>query len=125
MKDIDLLERQAKHTQDLAKLVIYAKELGYNVVITETGLISTRRIELPDGTIAKGRDCVHKKGGRHYDRQACDLVVYDKDWNYLDNGSHPVYELLGTYWESLDSENRNGRKWGDANHFSRIYKGVQ
>lgn len=121
----ELQKAQIKFDQDTGKLIEYARTKGIPCFTHEKGIIQQRRIILPDGRIAKGRDCVHKTNGNHYRFLAFDLIVFNKQGQRLKLGTEPEWEILGKYWESLDPQNDNGRKWGDANHFSRIWDGMK
>lgn len=67
-------------------------------------------------------DAVHMDGGCHYMKIA-------KDWNlfvngeWIANGEHPVWVIIGTKWESLHVLARWGGRWGDGNHISLTHNG--
>lgn len=118
-----LQKAQIKFDQDTGKLIEYARTKGIPCFTHEKGLIQQRKIILPDGRVAKGRDAVHMLSGNHYRFLAFDLIVFSKQGVRLTTGMEKEWEILGEYWESLDEKNDNGREWGDANHFSRIWDG--
>jgi len=121
---LSLLQKaQIKFDQDTGKLIEYAKSRGIPCFTHEKGLIQQRKIILPNGAVAKGRDAVHMLSGNHYRFLAFDLIVFGKDGQRLLKGTEKEWEILGAFWESLDELNNNGRTWGDANHFSRIWEG--
>lgn len=66
---------------------------------------------------------VHRRDGGHFKRIAQDLVL-DIDGEYIADGSHPAWRMLGEYWEGLHPLCRWGGRWGDANHFSLEDGGV-
>ena len=121
----ELQKAQIKFDLDTAKLINYAHSKGIPCFTHEKGLIQQRRIILSDGRVAKGRDSVHKTNGNHYRFLAFDLIVFDKSGKRLLKGTEPEWKILGEYWESLDPKNDNGREWGDANHFSRVWNGIK
>jgi len=59
---------------------------------------------------------LHKSG------LAIDLNVF-RNGVYITSSEDPVWEMLGSYWESLHPLCANGRKWQDANHFSIAHDG--
>lgn len=121
---LSLLQKTAiKFDQDTARLIDYAKSKGIPCFTHEKGLLQQRKILLPDGNIAKGRDAMHMATGNHYRFLAFDLIVFSKQGVRLELGTEKEWEILGKFWESLDPMNNNGRSWGDANHFSRIWEG--
>lgn len=93
-----LLNARQLYTENLAKLILYCIEQGYEVAIAQDGL-------------------KHMKGSLHYIGLADDLYLYKND-EYL-TGT-PSYKFAGDYWKSLDP----GNTWGgdftnsDGNHFS-------
>lgn len=119
----DLQKAAIKFDQDTARLIDYAKSRGIPCFTHEKGLLSQRRIILPNGRVAKGTDAVHMRTGNHYRFLAFDLIVFGNNGERLKKGTEPEWKILGEYWESLDPQNDNGRGWGDANHFSRIWNG--
>lgn len=121
----ELQKAAIKFDQDTAKLIEYAKSKGIACFTHEKGILSERRVILSNGRIAKGKDAVHKTNGNHYRFLAFDLIVFDKSGKRLLKGTEPEWEILGSFWEKLDPKNDNGREWGDANHFSRIWNGIK
>lgn len=119
----ELQKAAIKFDQDTARLIDFAKSKGIPCFTHEKGLLQQRRIILPNGAIAKGKDAVHKTTGNHYRFLAFDLIVFGKNGKRLEKGTEPEWTILGKFWESLDPKNDNGRSWGDANHFSRIWNG--
>lgn len=116
---------QIKFSRDMAKLILFAESKGINCIPHELGLLSQRSIILPNGTKAKGIDCVHLTRGNHYRFLAFDLIVWNHLGTRITSGMDPVWTILGKFWESLDPNNDNGREWGDANHFSRVWNGIK
>jgi hypothetical protein len=114
-----------KFDQDTARLIDFAKSKGIPCFTHEKGLLQQRKIYLANGGTARGRDAVHKTTGNHYRFLAFDLIVFDSKGKRITSGDDPVWTVLGKFWESLDPENRNGRRWDDANHFSRLWNGIE
>lgn len=61
----------------------------------------------------------------HKLRLAVDICLFDKDGNYITDGSHPAYKEVGEFWlgrnELCDWGGKEGRN--DANHFSLSHEG--
>lgn len=121
----ELQKTQIKFSQDIGKLVEFARKSGIPCIVSEQGVLQQRKLNLKDGSVAKGRDSVHKLNGNHYRFLACDLIVWSRDGVRLTLGTEKEWKILGEFWESLDPQNDNGRTWGDANHFSRIWQGMK
>lgn len=121
----ELQKAAIKFDQDTARLIDFANSKGIPCFTHEKGILADRRILLPSGQIAKGKDAVHKRNGNHYRFLAFDLIVFGKNGQRLLKGTESEWTILGEFWESLDPQNENGRKWGDANHFSRIWNGIK
>lgn len=119
----DLQKAAIKFDQDTARLIDFAKSKGIPCFTHEKGLLQQRKIVLKNGGVARGRDAVHMQTGNHYRFLAFDLIVFSKSGQRLTTGMEPEWTILGKFWESLDPMNDNGRRWGDANHFSRIWNG--
>ena len=101
-----LREARVKFTYYFTKLVLYAKELGFEPAYDE---------------ITNHQNKGHKENSLHYVGLAGDLLLY-KDKDYLQDTR--TYEPLGVYWESLDTECYWGGRFGDGNHFSYAPKGI-
>lgn len=120
----DLQKAQIKFDQDTAKLIVFAQSKGILCFTHEKGILRGRTL-IVDGRRVKGLDGVHLGQGNHYRFLAFDLIVLRADGSRITSGSDPVWKILGEYWETLDPQNNNGRSWGDANHFSRIWGGFK
>ena len=107
-----LSKKRALFTKHLAYLIVYARILGFNPAV--------------DATKVHEDDTVHMPNSLHREGLAADIVLYNKDWNYLTHTKH--YKQLGEYWESLHENCRWGGRIGesepgkgdgkDGNHFS-------
>lgn len=60
----------------------------------------------------------------HKIRLAIDLNLF-VEGEYITDGGHDKYKVIGEYWESLDPFARWGGRFGDANHFSFIHWGCK
>jgi len=58
-------------------------------------------------------------GSRHYERCAGDILL-DVNGVYIEDSFHPVYIVMGKFWESLHIRARWGGRFRkvDGNHFS-------
>ena len=110
-----MVEKQWKFLQDLAKLIEYAKGLGFVLVGGE--LYRTR--EQQEIYFKQGKS--KTLNSRHCQRLAIDLLIMtQKDRVWVIDGDYEKYKKLGEYWKSLDTDNVWGGDWGwDANHFEK------
>ena len=109
-----LSEEQWEFLKDLARLIQFTAEHP-NVRLTGGDLWAKTG---------------HMKKSLHYERLAIDLNIHVKEpvpdppgyfkWRYV-KGEHWLWGDLGTYWKSLDPQNRWGGDFDsvDLNHFSR------
>ena len=96
-EDMTRREKRCLFTRNLAKLIEFIFQQGYEAAIDRDGL-------------------KHMKNSLHYDGLAKDIILY-KDGNYLVVSSE--YHFAGEYWKSLHALNRWGGDFpGDGNHFS-------
>jgi hypothetical protein len=111
-----LSEQQAAFTLDLAKLIIFANEQGYNVVLKEV-------LRTPEQAKLYAEQGKGIKNSLHIQGLAADIALF-KDSIYLT--STESYKPLGDYWEDLNPQNRwggyftqHGGSIDDGNHFER------
>lgn len=102
-------QKQAIFIRNLAKLILWAFDQGYELTIGE----AYRTQEQQDIYLKTGKTKV--KHSKHQDRLAVDL-------NLFINGEFIItrdpYEPLVKYWKSMHPDNIAGYDWGwDANHF--------
>jgi len=108
-----LSDEQWEFLQDVAKLIEYAKDMGYK--LTGGELYRTRYQQKE--YMRTGRSKTMRS--YHLKRLAIDLNVFvggDLTWDYND------IEPLGIFWESLSPKNRWGghfRNFKDLPHFER------
>lgn len=100
-------DSQWQFLQDVALLITYAKRLG---------------MKLTGGPLYRDPDYNDFIGGtansNHLRRQAIDLNLFDGQTFLQDTESH---RPLGEFWKSLDSANRWGGDFpnADGNHYER------
>lgn len=109
---------QAQHTVCIAKLILYADSFGYELTWGDANRSKEAFGAWGVKKLYSAAFSVHKK------RLAVDLNLIVNE-EYIKDGNHPVYKLLGDYWKELHPLARWGGdfKSGDANHFSFEYKG--
>ena len=102
-----LLDAQQLFCLNIAKLIIWAYDQGYELTFGES---------FDDDGVG------HMKNSNHYIRLAQDLNLFKNNIYLTDSYA---YKDLGTYWKSLNPLNR----WGgdfvskDGNHFSMLWEG--
>lgn len=89
--------RQCDFTEALARLVLYARELGYKIKIQELN----RTVETQKAYLATGKS--KTMDSRHIDKLAADLVLIRGADVYVEG---EAFRPLGSYWERL------GGRWG-------------
>lgn len=102
-----LRKKQSLLVQCTANLIQYATKRNWEFTFGDAARIDRRG---------------HMPGSLHYSRLAVDLNLFvEGEW--ISDGSHPAWEELGIYWESLHPLCRWGGRFGDANHFSITHGG--
>jgi len=104
-----LREKQSVFAQNIAKLIIWAYEQGYELTVGEF----LRTPEQQEIYVKTGKS--KTSNSRHLVKLAADLNLFiDGDYK-TDKES---YKPLADYWKSLDPANVAGYDWKfDANHF--------
>lgn len=109
-----LREARSKFSLCLARLLLKAEELGYEIAIDEV----TDRITKKDPTTD------HMKGSLHEIGLAADLNLY-KNGLYLSKTED--HQGLGEYWEQMGKEKGLplcwGGRFGDGNHYAFAWEG--
>lgn len=107
-----LVEQQAMFSHDVANLILYIYEQGFNCTLGE----AHRTSEQAQWYAMRG---IGIKNSLHCQRLAIDINLFSPSWDYLTK--YEEYEPFGRYWESLDPLNRWGGNFKivDANHFER------
>lgn len=112
----------------LPKLILFGEQQGYSFTLGEGKVINPRKATLPDGRTTVVQDRVHMLKSLHYDGLAIDLNLFING-QYISDGGHPAWTLLGVHWESLHPDCRwggrirNGPSAVDSNHFSLEWEG--
>jgi hypothetical protein len=109
-----LREARCRFTELSVLLIAKAKELGYEAAWDDVKS-QPIRMDCPHCGKELMTKTKHKKDSVHEAGCALDLLLY-KDGLYLPDQKY--YVELGEYWEGLDPDCKNGRSWGDGNHFS-------
>ena len=117
---MSLSKKQQVFTQCIGLLINYATVRGYGLTFSDA--YRDPRLHGDFGTKKSyaAAYSVHKK------RLAVDFNLF-VDGKYISDGSHPVWEELGLYWEFLHPEARWGGnfKSKDSVHFSFSYQGYK
>lgn len=110
-----LRQARCEFTENLALLIIKAKDLGFECVGGE--LVRDPRIAALNAQSGKGiRNSVHLQG------LAIDLHLY-KDGKYLSQTED--HRTLGEWWEKQHPLARWGGRFKDGNHYSFEWQGVK
>jgi hypothetical protein len=110
-----LLDTQELFAFNIAKLILYLYDKGYEVTFGE----ALRTKEQSEIYAKQGKG---SKFSNHQIRLAMDLMLF-KDDVYLTQSED--YRSAGEYWKTLNPQN----KWGgdfklrDGNHFSMLWEG--
>lgn len=102
---MQLWEKQAIFSQNVAKLIQFASTKGFHVTFGE----AMRSAEQAELYAKEGKGIVDSL---HCKRLAVDLNLFDKDGKYL--GDVESYKIMGDYWDTLHTFNR----WGGC--FKRV-----
>jgi len=94
---------------NIAKLIMYANEMGYGITFGE----AFRTQYQQDYYVQKGLS--KTKNSLHLNRLAIDLNIFINGKYTEDNF---YYKALGNFWESINKLNQAGSLWNwDNNHF--------
>lgn len=112
-----LREAQVLFAYQLARLIIWVREQGWEVTLGEGYVGDT---DAADGDY----DGPHMKEGQHYRRLGQDLNLFVREQN-ITWSDHPVWKEIGRKWKTMDSLCRWGGDFQqpDANHFSFLWVG--
>ena len=98
-KTLSMVDRQSEFASAVARLVLFAIEMGYQVTFG-------------DAWAKEGEGRRHKTRSLHYDRLALDLNLF-KDGVWLTKTAD--HTLLGLYWKAIGGV--WGGRFGDGNHY--------
>lgn len=118
-------EKQFIFIQNVAKLITWAFEKGYQLTIGEALRTQDQQLLYFEGLtpvktgghviLAKTNRKTQTLASKHLDKLAIDLNLFINGVYRTDKES---YKELAEYWKSLHHENVSGYDWGwDANHF--------
>lgn len=112
-------EARCLFTRLKAQLVLWIFDQGWECAEAEGYVKDT---DSADGDY----DGPHKKGGAHYLGTGADLNVY-VNGKWISDGDHPVWQIIGRKWLSMDSLARWGGNFPsrDSNHISVLFQGKQ
>jgi len=110
---VTLRERQSLFAQLVARLLIHADELGYDVTLGEAwrSEAEAKRLAATRAGIARSLHC---------DRLAIDLNLFRAGVWLTTTEDHHV---LGEWWEQQHPDCRWGGRFQDGNHYSLAYQG--
>lgn len=111
-----LNEKQREFTKCIGKLIKFAADNGIELTFGDAYRDPRLHGEFGRKKSYSAASSVHKL------RLAVDFNVF-VDGEYIQDGNHTAYKLLGDYWESLHKLARWGGRFGDANHFSFEHNG--
>lgn len=111
-----LVPRQAQFSRDIAQLILFANEQGYDVTMGEV----QRMIEMQAIYVRSGRS--KTMNSMHLKKLAADLFFFKRESNGKRRFVQDKCELqqFGDYWESLTEGNVWGGNWQsfkDVPHF--------
>lgn len=117
-----LRERRCAFTAATARLLVAVLSRDWphgrvEVAFDEGTIKSPRKIRHDNGTVGFAADAVHKRGSRHHEGLALDLLVYI-DGNYVSDGSHPIWVEIDAMARAIDERLSLGIEFHDSNHLS-------
>lgn len=119
----ELLEKQQRFARLLGELLVWIYAQGWAVTLADGSIDSPRKFrDAQTGVTFSAEDAHHKRGGLHYKRLAQDLNLF-VGGEYIADGGHPVWAVIGTHWEGLNPDCRWGGRFNDANHVSIEHEG--
>ena len=125
MTKLSLREKQSIFALNIAKLIIKAYEIGYEITFGEALRTNDQQILYFEGlSLLKTGSDIHfvkvkpaskTMFSKHLDKLAIDLNIFvDGVWKK----DAESYRPLAEYWKSLHEDNVCGYDWGwDLNHF--------
>jgi len=108
-----LRQKQSKFAEMVAKLILRAKDMGYEVTFAEA-------YRPPEVALIYARQGRGIRNSLHTQRLAIDLNLF-RDGKYL--SSSDDHRPLGEWWESIGGT--WGGRFGDGNHYSLEHNGVK
>ena len=114
-KELTLGQKQRLFTLNVAKLILKAYEMGYELTFGEA-------YRTPEQAELYANAGMGIKNSLHTQRLAIDLNLF-KDGIYQTDSIS--YKRIGEYWESLNKGFIWGGRFKDGNHFSFMHNGVK
>lgn len=102
-----LRQKQSLFSFLLAKLVLYAYEMGFELTEGES-------YRTPEQAELNEKNGIGIKDSLHTKRLAKDYNLFKDGLWLTDSESH---RILGDYWETLHPNCRWGGRWRDGNHY--------
>lgn len=117
-----LRERRCAFTHAVIRLLYEARrrEWSYGDVefaFDEGTVKNPRKIRVPAGFTTEAEDAVHRRGSRHYEGLALDLLVYINGV-YVTSSEHPIWREMDAMARAIDPRLSFGIEFHDANHLS-------
>lgn len=97
-------DRQELFSRLIAKLILKMYDMGYQVRCGDFYAVRRNPLE-------------HKVNSLHYEKCAADLNLFQRGKFLTTEEDHRQF---ADYWESLHPNCRNGRRYGDANHYELL-----
>jgi len=122
---MSLRKKQSVFAKNLALLILYAYEIGYEVTFGEVLRTNNQQLLYFHGydvkvaenglKLVKGTKKSWTMSSKHLLKCACDINIF-KDGVWLTDKES--YKPLAEYWKTLNENNVSGYDWGkDLNHF--------
>jgi len=114
---MSLSKKQRVFTRCVGEIIDFAYSKGYELTFGDA--YRDERVHGKWGekkSYSAGKSC-------HKVRLAVDFNLFVND-QWISDGSHPAWKVIGDYWENLNNDAKHGGIFGDSNHFSFEYNGV-
>ncbi len=111
-----LRQKQSRFAVEVARLIIKARQLGYDVTLGDA-----YRDPRVHGALGVRKSYSHPKGA-HKVRLAIDLNLF-RNGEFLETSED--HRPLGEWWEAQGKDHRWGGRFDDGNHYSFEHEGVK
>ena len=108
-----LLQKQDRFAGLVARLILHAREMGYQVSLGEA-------LRTPEQAALNARRGTGTLTSLHISQLAIDLNLF-RNGKYLKKSEDHL--PLGEWWEAQAPDCRWGGRFGDGNHYSLEYQG--
>lgn len=135
--ELTLGQKQRLFTRLIAELIVWiyayckpkptdlttSSKWVLEVSLADGSIDNPRRFRIGE-TLTVAQDGVHMPNSLHYQRLAQDLNLFI-DGEFIKDGGHPAWTLIGEHWESMNPLCRWGGRFlaVDSNHFSLEHDG--